>query len=378
MKRTTLYSIHLINICQSMIYVVIFFLNLSLYSQPTSFWDITGNNLFGTEFLGTKNSMPLIFKTDLTERARITTQGNFGIGITNPKHILHVHDIRVITPIPIEQTQQTSVKSLGVSYAYSCVQITNKETGTEETDGLLVYTINNDAGIKLQEAGKLELQAGSSRISLLNNGNTGINTNAPRQKLHINGNVLISGKNSTLLFGFAPYKDWGEWGIEYNKEAGGLNFWKPSGSIGGFSNYNLFLSDKNNVGIGTSNPQYKLDVCGTIRSKEWIVETGWCDYKFNPDYKRMTWQEKSDYILKNGHLPEIDSGQKIETNGLQVGKTMKGFVYNIEDNTLDIIDLYKENQLQKDQIEELKIENNLLKRKYEEFENFIKKFENKN
>jgi hypothetical protein len=34
------------------------------------------------------------------------------------------------------------------------------------------------------------------------------------------------------------------------------------------------------IGIGTNNPQYKLDVNGTMRAKGIIVETGWADFVF--------------------------------------------------------------------------------------------------
>ena len=121
------------------------------------------------------------------------------------------------------------------------------------------------------------------------------------------------------------------------------------------------------VGIGNSNPFYELDVCGTIRSKEWIVETGWCDFKFEPGYQRMTWREKLSFIQKNKHLPEIDPGKEIELNGLKAGKTMRGFIWNIEDNTLDIIDLQKEN-------ESLKLKNAELEKRIEALE---QKVENK-
>jgi|AntAceMinimDraft_16_1070373.scaffolds.fasta_scaffold41302_1 hypothetical protein len=225
-------------------------------------------------------------------------------------------------------------------------------------------------------------------MTLTEDGKVGVGTTNPQRTLHVHGDILINGHEGSIYFGNEyqeQYLDNGEWAIEfaplYEGNQSGLNFWKPSGShnlsgeADGFGNYYLFISDDGNVGIGTGRPDYKLDVCGTIRSTEWIVQAQWWDCKLNPDYKRMSWQEKSEYIIKNGHLPEIDSGKDIETNGLQVGKTMSGFISNIEDNTLDIIDLYKENQKLKEQIDEFKKENNLLEKKYEILENKLEKIE---
>lgn len=98
----------------------------------------------------------------------------------------------------------------------------------------------------------------------------GIRTTDPKQAMHLdNGAFLISQttagdqglyfKNRANL-GTASF---GDWGIQYNVGTGaavGLNFWKPSGSTGGFANYCLFLKDNGNIGINTGDPSAKLHV----------------------------------------------------------------------------------------------------------------------
>jgi len=50
-----------------------------------------------------------------------------------------------------------------------------------------------------------------------------------------------------------------KWSMQYWNN--GLNFWKPTGSTNA-GDYKLFLSDNGNVGIGTGNPLYTIDMFG--------------------------------------------------------------------------------------------------------------------
>ncbi len=126
------------------------------------------------------------------------------------------------------------------------------------------------------------------------------------------------------------------------------------------------LGSTGNVGIGTTTipPGIKLAVCGTIQSKEVIIDaSNWCDFVFDRNYHRMTWQEKLAYINANKHLPAITSEKEIETNGLKTYESMKGMMQNIEENTLDIIDLYQLIKKQNEEIIDLKREISELKQK---------------
>lgn len=105
---------------------------------------------------------------------------NVGLNITTPKSKFHVHDNRIFRPI-IDVSEEKSEES----YAYSAIQLTNNTTKSEVNDGLILYTKDNDGGITLQEKGNLQLQAGSSlmtmhpdkKISLFNNGLTDASLN---------------------------------------------------------------------------------------------------------------------------------------------------------------------------------------------------------
>jgi hypothetical protein len=56
-------------------------------------WLTAGNPLVGGEVLGSTTAQPLVFITSNTERARILSSGNFGIGTTSPSNALDVEQI---------------------------------------------------------------------------------------------------------------------------------------------------------------------------------------------------------------------------------------------------------------------------------------------
>ena len=123
------------------------------------------------------------------------------------------------------------------------------------------------------------------------------------------------------------------------------------------------ITETGNVGIGTTLAHnannYKLAVNGKIGAKEILIETksdAWSDFDFEPTYKRMTFLEKEKYYTKEKHLPNIISANEIGTNGLDITKVMSGITQNVEENTLDIVELYK-------QLMDLKKENMELKQK---------------
>ncbi len=105
------------------------------------------------------------------------------------------------------------------------------------------------------------------------------------------------------------------------------------------------------VGIGTGTPANRLDVNGTIRSKEIIVETtGWSDFVFEDGYELRPLAEVSTFISKHGHLPDVPSAETIQNEGLSVGESQSIMIQKIEELTLyalqqkDEIQTYKANQ----------------------------------
>lgn len=94
-----------------------------------------------------------------------------------------------------------------------------------------------------------------------------------------------------------------------------------------------------NVGIGTDTPSQKLEVNGSVRSKEVIVEEGnWPDYVFDPNYELMPLQELEAYIKENNHLPEVPTAKEVKENGIAVGAINTLVMKKIEELTLYLIE----------------------------------------
>ena len=108
------------------------------------------------------------------------------------------------------------------------------------------------------------------------------------------------------------------------------------------------------VGIGTANVAgFKLAVNGIIRAKEIRVQTGWADYVFADDYTLRPLDEVETFIKANKHLPDIQPAAEIQENGLDVAATTTKMMVKIEELTLYLIDLKKENDALKARVNAL-------------------------
>ncbi len=129
----------------------------------------------------------------------------------------------------------------------------------------------------------------------------------------------------------------------------------------GFSyneNQTITIKADGNTGFGTKNPEYRIDVCGSIRaSEELIVESNkWCDFVFDDSYKLQPFTERIELIKKQKHLPYIKAEAEIYNSGVPVSETLSGLLHNMEELYLYVEQLENRIKLLEEENKALKSE----------------------
>jgi hypothetical protein len=158
-------------------------------------------------------------------------------------------------------------------------------------------------------------------------GNIGIGNTNPTFKLDIAGTLKVSTDNSYLLID----------NVNSGENCYGASSFH-SFQISG--NEKLRILGNGNIGIGTLNPTYKLDVVGTARAQEVKVNLNAPapDYVFEKDYPLLSLAEIQKYILKNKHLPEIPSARDMENNEINLSEMNILLLKKVEELTLHLIE----------------------------------------
>jgi hypothetical protein len=208
------------------------------------------------------------------------------------------------------------------------------------------------------EAGaeQMRLQIGvSTKMAIVDNGYVGIGTTDPETRLEIRGDGtgwrtgFLCIKNIDEDAGIRLYDSASD--VKHHifnlNDAGDILRLAPAGS---YAAGGITISQTGFVGIGTVSPNNELDVQGTIRAEELIIETGWADYVFKDDYVRMALDQLEKHIKLKGHLPGIPTEGEVKENGIGVGAFQVKLLEKIEELTLYLIEQNKKIEKQNNKI----------------------------
>ena len=111
------------------------------------------------------------------------------------------------------------------------------------------------------------------------------------------------------------------------------------------------------MGIGTDQPDAKLTVKGNIHALGLDLDMTNAlapDYVFEKDYNLLPLSEVEAFINQNKHLPEVPSAKEMEAEGLNLKEMNLLLLKKVEELTLHVIHLNKNNSEMRSEIEKLK------------------------
>ena len=247
------------------------------------------------------------------------------------------------------------------------------------------------AGGKINPYGQEQLELrtdNTTRLTIDNNGHVGIGTDEPEETLHINGYVRGNGTlGAQTIRTDAGTTTIGAQGWSYSHFHTSLPrfyFYKPimvaNGEISSGADQNLYfktfntninetapttwvtiLNSNGNVGIGTNNPNYKLEVNGNLLATDihstklratdsvttsnikatnivaddiYVRSTSGADFVFDSDYNLRSLQETKAFINTYKHLPEIPSAEEMQENGVSLDKLVILLLQKVEELTI--------------------------------------------
>lgn len=307
-------------------------------------WNTNGNTCDTNAFIGTINQTDLRFRTNNLEHMRLTNEGRFGIGVSNP-----------LEKFELDGNMKLSGNVIFSDYA-DAIDTTDKvlfvdKNGTTQTKSLTSITQNIysvDCFIGKEDngfGGSTLITLPSWASSIANNRQVlytglncptwvGIGTNDPVTRLDVRGDIRADkgiglGDVATPQAGFHLQNYFGSGNNPY-------------------FDYLIIVQDENGEKV------LQLNNDGLLRAREIKVdEDVWPDYVFDPSYKLMPIYDLKIYIEKNGHLPNVPSAKEVEIDGVNLGETARITMEKVEELTLYTIDQQEQLDDQKAAIDAL-------------------------
>jgi hypothetical protein len=251
------------------------------------------------------------------------TTGNVGIGISSPAWPLHVVKTLSTTNNHIAgwfQAENTAASPNNVSGLTGISMFSHTSGNSSLGIGVSGLAYNTSSGTATS------MRAMQAMIVIQGTGNV---TNGICFLGAIVGNSATVTNGYGLLINSFPSTVTNKWGV-YIDDSNAKNYFGGSVSIGTTSDYG-----------------YKLAVNGSAIFTEAKVKlySTWPDYVFHKNYDLLPLSELEKFIQQNNHLPNVPSAKDVKQNGgIELGDMSAKLLEKIEELTLYIIELKKENE----------------------------------
>lgn len=366
--------------------------SIHAYSQT---WNLSGNGgtTAGTNFLGTTDNQPIVFKVNNVEKLRLTTNGRLvfynsnGVTFSNNLYIAGGNEIPSNNAggvnwgnvsIGLGSMTENSIGNGNVALGFNSLSANtignfntalgiNSMQNSISTFGNVGIGPNTLSGAAAGEhntaVGFSSLRAWGSTASVPIVGNTALGafallrlTNGNYNTvLGFNGflNTLNASNNISVGYNNAPNANNATGNIYIGNNISPFNS-QPSNEL---NIGNWIVGNNGTIGIGQFTNQlpadgiapdgerYKLFVKDGIKTEKVKVDiaanNGWADYVFQKDYKLMPLNELDQFINKNGHLPEVPTTEEAIKNGIELKEMNILLLKKVEELTLHVIEQQK-------------------------------------
>ncbi len=200
-------------------------------------WVLGGNNVSSQQNIGTTSNYHLPFITNNTEKMRLTSTGNLGIG-TSTFNATYPERLLVDAGSTGNTNYQNVIVGKGNTNSYAQLNIQNYSTGTGASSDVVATSDNGNETVNFVDMG----------INGSGNSSGGV----------------IGGANTAYL-----YSTGNDFAIGNGSNSKNLNFFTTSGSY----TERMRITGSGDVGIGTSSPNYLLHLHKSAASSNWMQIT---------------------------------------------------------------------------------------------------------
>jgi hypothetical protein len=288
--------------------------------------------------------------TSIIEAMRIASTGNVGIGTTVPGYKLTING-PIGTPNIKHPYLVLDSSSSGSNTNEQSAQISLGESGRGGASLHLAYTGNGYSYVGMGKLGSDNIPDYYAMRMYYKNqniyfpGRIGIGT-SPSQALDVNGIIqtnfktnaghivnlksMSSAEGGQVTLGYGGNSSYGEGPSTWNMDVYGSNL--------RFFRYNAAGQPAVLMELSENGP---VQIYGNLRVHGQVT---WPDRVFKKGYRLRSLEEVETFVGQNNHLPDIPSEQEVEEQGVTVMDMFAKQLQKIEELTLYMIELKKENK----------------------------------